>query len=84
VGLLDRFLGKRSPRQAESFSGNLSPNARSFAVAKVALATEPLPEKPYHEAVTDFLGGPIESCSSYQGRLVALGAENRFDDGIRG
>jgi hypothetical protein len=45
----------------------------------VRLATEPLPEKPYHEAVADLLRGPIESCSSYRGRLVTLSDVNRFE-----
>jgi hypothetical protein len=43
---------------------------RTFAVANVSPATEPLAEVPYHQAVVQFLGGDIESCSCYHGRLV--------------
>jgi hypothetical protein len=42
----------------------------TFPVSDVTPASEPLREVPYHEAVAAFLGGPVESCSSYQGRLV--------------
>jgi hypothetical protein len=45
--------------------------AKTFAVSDVVPATEPLPDQPYHQAVSDFLGGPIESCSRYHGRLIA-------------
>ncbi len=43
----------------------------TFTVADVSVATKPLPELPYHEAVANFLCGPVESCSRYHGRLVA-------------
>jgi hypothetical protein len=43
----------------------------TFAVSDVDTATKPLPELPYHEVVTAFLGGPVEACSHYHGRLVA-------------
>lgn len=43
----------------------------TFPVSDVSVAIEPLPELPYHEAVTDFLCGPVESCSRYHGQLVA-------------
>jgi hypothetical protein len=45
--------------------------SKTFAVASVRPATEPLAEAPYHQAVTEFLGGPVESCSRYHGKLVA-------------
>lgn len=43
----------------------------TFAVSNVAPATAPLAEASYHQAVTEFLGCPIESCSRYHGKLVA-------------
>lgn len=43
----------------------------AFAVSDVTPATDSLQELPYHQAVANFVGGPIESCSSYHGRLVA-------------
>jgi hypothetical protein len=43
----------------------------TFPVSDVTSATEPLDELAYHQAVTDFLCGPVESCSKYHGRLVA-------------
>jgi hypothetical protein len=49
----------------------VSPAGVTFPVSNVSPATKPLPELPYHQAVTDFLGGPVESCSRYHGRLVA-------------
>ena len=45
---------------------------RTFAVTDVVPATEALPIVPYHQAVADFLGGQIESCSQYHGQLVAF------------
>ena len=44
---------------------------KTFAVSDVSLATERLPELPYYQAVTEFLGSPVESCSRYHGNLVA-------------
>ena len=44
---------------------------RTFAVSDAPPATEPMPEAPYHAAIADFLGGPVESCSRYHGRLVS-------------
>lgn len=43
----------------------------TFAVADVAPAEKPMAEVPYHQAVTKFLGSPVESCSRYHGKLVA-------------
>jgi len=43
----------------------------TFPVSDVEMATEPLPEIACRQAVSQFLGGPAEACSSYQGRLVA-------------
>jgi hypothetical protein len=43
----------------------------TFLVSDVKPDTEPLPEVPYHQAIVDFLGGTVESCSGYRGRLVA-------------
>lgn len=43
---------------------------RTFPVSRVSLATEPLPEVAYPQAVAKFLCGPIESCSKYHGKLV--------------
>lgn len=45
--------------------------SKTFAVADVVPASEPLPELPYYQAVTDFLCSPVESCSRYHGKLVA-------------
>jgi len=45
--------------------------SKTFPVSDVVPATEPLPEVPYHQAVTGFLGSPVESCSRYHGKLVA-------------
>jgi hypothetical protein len=45
--------------------------SKTFAVSSVTSATEPLPEAPYHQAVTEFLGSPVESCSRYHGKLLA-------------
>jgi Domain of unknown function (DUF4419) len=44
---------------------------KTFAVSDVSPATDPLPEVAYHQAVTDFLASPVESCSRYHGKLVA-------------
>ena len=45
---------------------------RTFAVSDVPLATEPLPEIPYHRAVAEFLlVEKVEACSQYHGRLVS-------------
>jgi hypothetical protein len=44
---------------------------KTFAVSDVVSATEPLPEIHYHQAVMDFLGSPVESCSRYHGQLIA-------------
>jgi hypothetical protein len=43
----------------------------TFAVSDVTPATEPLAEQPYHQAVTEFLGSSVESCSRYYGTLVS-------------
>ncbi len=48
-----------------------APGRITFPVSDVPPATKPLPEAPYHEAVAAFLGGRVESCSCYHGRLVA-------------
>jgi hypothetical protein len=50
---------------------NASAVCQTFVVNKVTPATEPLPEIGYHQAVAEFLGGPVESCSRYHGKLVA-------------
>jgi hypothetical protein len=76
MGLLDKLRGKKSPLQAER--GDRRAEARTFAVARVIPASEPLPERPYHEVVADFLGGPVESCSSYHGRLVDLDGQHAY------
>ena len=55
----------------DSPPGDVGRNNRIFAVSNVPPATEPLPVIPYHQAVTEFLGGQIESCSQYHGQLVA-------------
>jgi hypothetical protein len=59
------FFARRTP---EVTGG---PGRVTFAVSKVWRARRPLPEQRYHQAVADFLGGPVESCSNYRGRLVA-------------
>ena len=48
-----------------------APGRITFAVSDVSPAGQPLPEAPYPEAVAAFLGGRVESCSCYHGRLVA-------------
>jgi hypothetical protein len=48
-----------------------STTGTTFEVSDVAPATESLAEIPYHQAVTDFLGGAVESCSRYHGKLLA-------------
>jgi hypothetical protein len=68
--------GKQSMLPAESPGGDRRAEARVFAVSSVTPANQPLPERPYHEVVTDLLGGPIEACSSYHGRLVTLDSES--------
>ncbi len=45
--------------------------AITFTVSDVSVASAPLPELPCRQAVIEFLGAPIESCSSYQKQLVA-------------
>src|SRR5262249_21198636 len=45
--------------------------AITFPVSAVEPATAPLDDAPYHEAVSAFLGGPVEACSSYYGKLIA-------------
>jgi hypothetical protein len=45
---------------------------RTFAVSDVVPATDPLPVVPYYLAVSEFLGGQIESCSQYHGQLVEV------------
>ena len=42
----------------------------TFAVDDVQVATKPLTEIPYSQAVAKFLGGAVESCSSYRGTLI--------------
>lgn len=46
-------------------------SANTFAVSDVEPAEKTLPEVSYHQAVREFLGSSIESCSKYHGRLVA-------------
>ncbi len=48
-----------------------APKSTMFSVSNVSVATEPLPELSYLEAVSNFLSGPVESCSKYHGKLVA-------------
>ncbi len=70
--LPERFFGKQSSAMTtDSPPGEGGRNNRIFAVSNVPPATEPLPVIPYHQAVTEFLGGQIESCSQYHGQLVA-------------
>jgi hypothetical protein len=67
------FPGLRALRRL--FSGGptviTAPGRVTFAVSDVAPAKTPLPEAPYHQAVADFLTGPVEACTHYHGRLVA-------------
>lgn len=72
MGLLGRFFGRRPPdiaTQVQAQGGAIT--RRSFAVSDVTPATDPLPLVPFHQAVSDFLGGQVESCSQYHGQLVA-------------
>lgn len=71
MGLFDRLFPVRSTVSAGATPATGGPALRTFAVSDVPPATEPLREKPYHEVVAEFLGGPVEACSSYHGRLVA-------------
>ncbi|WP_442483725.1 DUF4419 domain-containing protein [Aeoliella sp. SH292] len=41
-----------------------------FQVSDVTPATTPMATVPYSQAVAEFLGGPIESCSRYAGQLT--------------
>jgi hypothetical protein len=47
------------------------PGRVTFPVSDVTPAAQPLPEAPAIEAITTFLGGPVESCSRYHGKLVS-------------
>lgn len=47
------------------------PVSNTFTVSDVTVASEPLAELPYHEAVGNYLCGQVESCSRYHGKLVA-------------
>ena len=58
--------------------------ACTFAVSRVPIATELLPELPYHEAMTGFLNGPVESCSRYHGKLVANVVSNPLIAALHG
>lgn len=72
MGFLSRLFKRKSTDViASTGSGVSPPGGRTFSVASVTPATEPMPVDPYHKAVTDFLGGQVESCSSYHGQLVA-------------
>jgi hypothetical protein len=67
-----RLLGRREADQDDAAPATPGANAAAtFTVSDVKVAAEPLPELPCRQAVTEFLGGSIESCSSYQGQLVA-------------
>lgn len=72
MSVLGRLFGRRSPvvaTQVQTQGGAIT--RRTFGVSDVTPATDPLPLAPYHQAVSDFLGGPVESCSQYHGQLVA-------------
>lgn len=45
--------------------------SKTFAVSDVRARETLLPEMPYPEAIAQFVGGPVESCSRYHGKLVA-------------
>src|SRR5262245_7992184 len=47
------------------------PGRITFSVSNVAPASAPLAEAPAFEAITAFLGTPVEACSHYRGRFVA-------------
>jgi hypothetical protein len=71
MGFLDRlFAAKKSSPGGAAPTTSGERSATTFAVSDVSAATEPLPELPYHQAVADFLGSPIDSCSRYHGQLV--------------
>jgi hypothetical protein len=65
VGKIGRLVFGRSVAATVTAPGRVT-----FPVSAVTPACTPLPEAPYHEAVADFLGSSIESCSCYHGRLV--------------
>ncbi len=68
----DRLFEKQPlSTAADSSHQEQTRNSTTFLVSPVAPTTEPLPVVPYHEAVTEFLGGKVESCSQYHGQLVA-------------
>ena len=72
MALFNQLFGKdvvNAP--VNSPSGERIGTTTTFAVSPVTPATAPLPVIPYHEAVTEFLGGKVESCSQYHGQLVA-------------
>ena len=72
MALFNQHVGKVAVNDvANSMSGERIGTSTTFAVSPVTPATAPLPVVPYHEAVTDFLGGKVESCSLYHGELVA-------------
>ena len=77
MSLQEKSPEKQSMLPPEGSGGDRRAEARVFAVSSVTPASQPLPERPYYEAVADFLGGPIESCSSYHGRLITLDSESR-------
>src|SRR5262245_38294275 len=71
MGLLDKLFGTKKPPHHGPTATSEERSATTVAVSRVRAATKPLPEVPYHQAVADFIGGPIESCSRYHGQLVA-------------
>lgn len=62
--LPERSFSKRSAAvTTDSSLGEGGRNKKIFAVPNVPPATESLPVIPYHQEVTEFLGGHVESCS---------------------
>ena len=59
MGLLDRLFGSKKPPKATAIPGTAGEQrGTTFSISNVSAAADTLPEVPYHQAVTDFLGGP--------------------------
>ncbi len=72
MALFDRYFRKPAVVTASgSPPGERIGTTTTFAVSPVTPSTEPLQVVPYHEAVTEFLCGKVESCSQYHGQLVS-------------
>ena len=64
MGLFGRIFGGAPPVIATELHAQGWHSRRTFAVSDVTPATDPLPLIPFHQAVSNFLGGEVESCST--------------------